>query len=466
MAEKQQEQGQAVAQFSEPRLPWNPLFEKRFGDINVNASTWRALVEAIYPAAKTLDSVMMALAYCKARRLDPFKRPVHIVPVYDAGQGKYVDTVWPGISELRTTAFRTGLYAGCDDAVYGPDVQRTFSGKVGRRGQEQSVNRTVTFPEWCQVTVHRLVGAGQRVAVAGPKVYWAETYATMGRSEVPNEMWTKRPRGQLEKCAEAAALRKAFPEELGNEYAAEEMDGRAIGPEAARDVTPADAPRPTRDDYTGEHPGLTAQVVDAEVEEPNLFDLVDEHGEVLKAHSPGEFMDELRRLLTSAKRPFEAKLAILQNNVDAVRIIERDALVVDFEMSRFVAWLLEIGFDVADDGTPITAEPDFAEVDEKAADEPEVVHEPEKPAEFRLHDEDGKTSYPTAGAESFVVGLMEAVEGAMGENRSPKALWDANAAGRQAIYAAGDPKQVARIEALQKMVLQWKPSKQPAGKLV
>ena len=39
-------------------------------------------------------------------------------------------------------------------------------------------------------------------------------------------MWKQRPYGQLEKCAEAAALRKAFPEELGNEYAAEEMGNK------------------------------------------------------------------------------------------------------------------------------------------------------------------------------------------------------------------------------------------------
>jgi hypothetical protein len=38
----------------------------------------------------------------------------------------------------------------------------------------------------------------------------------------PNSMWQKRPRGQLDKCAEAAALRAAFPEELGDDPTSDE----------------------------------------------------------------------------------------------------------------------------------------------------------------------------------------------------------------------------------------------------
>ena len=39
-------------------------------------------------------------------------------------------------------------------------------------------------------------------------------------------MWSNRPIGQLEKCAEAGALRRAFPEEIGNALTAEEMEGQ------------------------------------------------------------------------------------------------------------------------------------------------------------------------------------------------------------------------------------------------
>jgi phage recombination protein Bet len=192
-------------------------------------------VDAVFPSAKTTEAVELALAYCRARNLDPFKRPVHIVPIWDSKRGAEVETVWPGIGELRTTAARTGQLAGCDEATFGPEMTRTFKGTTGKGQYAKDVEKTVTFPEWCQVVLYRLVG-GQRMPFPGPKVRWLETYATMGQTDVPNEMWATRPYGQIEKCAEAAALRRAFPEEVGSEMIHEEVGRR----EPAIDVTPQD----------------------------------------------------------------------------------------------------------------------------------------------------------------------------------------------------------------------------------
>lgn len=203
-----------VPSISRERLPYHPAIEERFG---IDRASWRALVEAVFPLAQSIDSVLMALSYCRARKLDPFKRVVHIVPIWDSNAGRMVDTVWPGIGELRTTAFRTAQYAGRARTEFGPDVTM----KLG------SVE--ITFPEWAQVTVYRMID-GQRVAFEGPQVYWLETYAERKRNDPsPNSMWAKRPRGQIDKCAEAAALRAAFPEEVGNEYCAEEAHSIVLG---------------------------------------------------------------------------------------------------------------------------------------------------------------------------------------------------------------------------------------------
>lgn len=213
-----------VAIFQPARLPYHPAIEQRF---QIDKGQWKVLVEAIFPAAKSVDAIVMALTYCKSRNLDPFKRPVHIVPMWDSARGGYVETVWPGISELRTTASRTKGYAGCDEAEFGPEKTTEIEGRVKRNGNWETAKVKVTFPDWCRLTVYRIVD-GQKCKFVGPKVKWLETYATQGASDLPNKMWEERPEGQLEKCAEAAALRRAFPEEIGNELTAEEMIGRNV----------------------------------------------------------------------------------------------------------------------------------------------------------------------------------------------------------------------------------------------
>lgn len=195
------------------RLAYHSAALERFG---VDRSDWRTLVEAVFPLAGSPESVLLALAYCRARKLDPFKRVVQIVPIWNKDLGRLVDTIWPGIGELRTTAARTGQYVGRDDAVFGT----TIKAKVGDIEME--------YPQWCQITVWRYMHGEPRKFV-GPKVWWLETYATRKRDDnAPNQMWQDRPFGQLEKCAEAAALRAAFPEEAGNDLIDDEI-GHGVG---------------------------------------------------------------------------------------------------------------------------------------------------------------------------------------------------------------------------------------------
>ncbi|MDT4332717.1 phage recombination protein Bet [Methylomonas sp. MS20] len=205
-------------------LPMPAVVQQSYG---LSEQSWKVLTEVTFPTAKTPEAILMALDYCKARKLDIFKKPVHIVPMWSAALGRNVETVWPSIMEIQTTASRTGVWAGMDRPVWGPDVTKTFTGRYkddNEQWQESSV--TVTFPEWVAVTVYRIV-SGKRCAFT-EEVYWLEAYSTAGgkHSQVPTAMWIKRPKGQLAKCGKAASLRAAFPEECG--YAAEEMDGKTL----------------------------------------------------------------------------------------------------------------------------------------------------------------------------------------------------------------------------------------------
>lgn len=99
-----------------------------------------ALKTSLYPGASDA-SVDLVLAYCKAAGLDPMKKPVHIVPMWDNKTRTMRDVVMPGIGLYRTDAARTGEFAGMSKPVFGPMVTENVGG------------REVTFPEWCEVTV-------------------------------------------------------------------------------------------------------------------------------------------------------------------------------------------------------------------------------------------------------------------------------------------------------------------------
>lgn len=186
------------------------------------------LQSSLYPGA-SIGSVQMVLNYCVAAGLDPMQKPVHIVPIWDAKAGAMRDVVMPGIGLYRTQAARSGNYAGVSDAEYGPDITEKIGGL------------DITYPTWCKVSVKRLLPNGQ-VAEFSATERWKENYAVRGgkdKSIAPNAMWAKRPYAQLAKCAEAQALRKAFPE-FGSQPTADEMEGKEFeGQPVERDVTPA-----------------------------------------------------------------------------------------------------------------------------------------------------------------------------------------------------------------------------------
>lgn len=180
----------------------------------------RILGTTCYPGAADA-SIRMCIAYCRARKLDPLLKPVHIVPMnVKTGRGRdsyeWRDVVMPGIGLYRINAARTGLHAGTDEAVFSEEMIR-----MPGPGDEQ-----ILVHESCSVTVWKLVG-GARVAFTA-REFWLENYATAGRETVaPNAMWKRRWRGQIAKCAEAQALRKAFPEETGQQL----LEGEGFDPE-------------------------------------------------------------------------------------------------------------------------------------------------------------------------------------------------------------------------------------------
>ena len=110
--------------------------------------------------------------------------------------GKY--TPITSIDFMRGRASETGDCAGIDDPVFA--------------GEPLSSGFMATVTVWRYVRGHR---CGFTASAR-----WSE-YCP---GDKQNFMWSKMPYGQLGKCAEALALRKAFPQQIGNLYSHEEME--------------------------------------------------------------------------------------------------------------------------------------------------------------------------------------------------------------------------------------------------
>lgn len=152
----------------------------------------------------TDDEFAVFLRVAAHSGLDPFRRQIYGI----RRSGKL--TIQTGIDGYRAIAGRTGQHAGTDDALF-----------AGRSKDKQ-------YPGEATVTVYRVV-AGLRVPFTAT-ARWDEYKPTQN-----DAMWKKMPFNMLGKCAEALALRKAFPEETSGidveETMASDPSPRTIAPE-------------------------------------------------------------------------------------------------------------------------------------------------------------------------------------------------------------------------------------------
>jgi phage recombination protein Bet len=150
------------------------------------------LVRRTVAAGATDAELELFLFDCQRRGVHPLDRLIH----FTKRSGRY--TPITSIDFLRGRAHDTGEMAGSDDPIFDKDA------------------RTAT------VTVYRLT-RGQRYAYSATARY-AEYVPDPGPNGRGDVMWKRMPHVMLGKCAEALALRKAFPQQLGGLYVKEELE--------------------------------------------------------------------------------------------------------------------------------------------------------------------------------------------------------------------------------------------------
>lgn len=149
------------------------------------------------------------LHLCQRTQLDPFSRQIYLIGRWDNRAGRKVFTPQTAIDGYRVVAHR--VVAKSHEPFGYEDVQWCDAS-----GRWRDVWLATEPPAAAKVTVLR---RGERFSA----VALFREYVQTSREGKPTGLWGKMPAGQVAKCAEALALRKAFPYDLAGVYTAEEM---------------------------------------------------------------------------------------------------------------------------------------------------------------------------------------------------------------------------------------------------
>ena len=149
----------------------------------------------------TTGDLALFLSYAQRTGLDPFAHQIYMIGRWDSRNRTTKWTIQTGIDGFRIIAQRSGEYEG----------QTSPEWFDGARWVDVWVEKTP--PLAARVGVYRRGFREPLRAVA----MWSE----YGVADGP--MWKRMPALMLAKCAEALALRKAFPNDLSGIYTAEEM---------------------------------------------------------------------------------------------------------------------------------------------------------------------------------------------------------------------------------------------------
>ena len=240
----------------------------------------------------TDNELALFAAVCKRTGLDPFAKQIYAIKrtTRRKVRGNWVDedvlTIQTGIDGIRLIAERSSLYAGQDPPEWcGPD------------GHWTDVWLSDEPPAAARVAVYRKDFARPVVGVATVDSY-ADRWPPKDGQQVGDlrNLWKTMPEAMIAKCAEALALRKAFPNDLSGIYASEEMD-------QAANVRPID---------TGGREGISERDFD-EIREAAAT-LTDEQRGQLHAWCVSEGIEVARARLTS-----ENAGRVLQRVLDLAR---------------------------------------------------------------------------------------------------------------------------------------------------
>lgn len=196
--------GGAVAKFEDNAVEYVPLAESESIRITVGMVKNMLAIRSRSGAEPLPRDVMTYMMLCKSRRLNPFVGDAYLLG-YDTKDG----TKWSLITAVQALRKRAEAHPDFDGCQRGVIIER--AGELVER--EGSI----------VLDGENLIGGWSVCKRKGQSLPYRETVKlsvyTTGRSR-----WEKDPAGMIVKCAETAALRRAFPSDLAGLYLREEFE--------------------------------------------------------------------------------------------------------------------------------------------------------------------------------------------------------------------------------------------------
>jgi phage recombination protein Bet len=175
--------------------------QERFSDKQVAALRQIGVEEA------TQGDLDVFFYQCQRTGLDPFAKQIYLIGRKSKGQMKF--TIQTGIDGFRLVARRAADRA--HDSISYEDT--LWCGEDGVWRDVWVGNKP---PTAAKAVVLR---GGERIPATAHYSEYVQTNYDGGA----NQMWSRMAANQLAKCAEALALRKAFPQDLSGIYTTDEM---------------------------------------------------------------------------------------------------------------------------------------------------------------------------------------------------------------------------------------------------
>lgn len=204
----------------------------------------------------TDDEFSMFLQYAKHAGLNPFTKQIYATK----RDGRV--TYQTSIDAFRARADETGKYAGQQGPLW-----------CGSDGKWVDVWLTKEPPAAAKVGVLRSDFKEPIWAVAK----YSE-YVQSKKDGGANFMWSKMPANQLAKCAEALALRKAFPENLGGTYTDDEMHQADQPTEPKEPAEPKNVTQRPPEDQAPSKPAELPKTLISESAKSQMVDIMNEMG--------------------------------------------------------------------------------------------------------------------------------------------------------------------------------------------